>query len=92
MRKWMIGFTWISMPSIALTLLPQGRESIFPVAYVLPMWISVWTWIGLSASDFIIRRLEGLWTRSLLFIGVIGLTQLPNQSFALPTLNSARLD
>ena len=77
MRKWLMGFTWISMPSIALTLLPQGRESIFPVAYVLPMWISVWAWIGLSIG-LIMIRLEGFWTRSLLFIGVIGLTQLPN--------------
>lgn len=77
MRKWIIGFTWISMPSIALTLLPQGRESIFPVAYVLPMWISVWTWIGLS-TGLIILRLEGLWTKCLLFFGVLGLTQLPN--------------
>ena len=65
------------MPSIALTVLPQGRESIFPVAYVLPMWISIWTWIGLS-TGLIILRLEGLWKRSILFVGLIGTTQLPN--------------
>ena len=77
MRKWIIGFIWISMPSIALTLLPQGRESIFPVAYVLPMWISVWTWIGLS-TGLIVLRLEALWTKSTLLLGVLILTQLPN--------------
>ena len=76
MRKWIIGLTWISMPSIAVTILPQGRESIFPVAYVLPMWIAVWTWIGLSTGLMIIR-LEGLWTRRLLLLGLVGMTQLP---------------
>ena len=76
MRKWLVGFTWISMPSIAVTVLPQGRESIFPVAYVLPMWISIWTWIGLS-TGLIIVRLEGLWKRLILLFGLIGITQLP---------------
>ena len=47
------------------------------MAYVLPMWIAVWTWIGLSAG-LIILRLEGLWTRWLVTFGVMGLTQLPN--------------
>lgn len=77
MRKWMIGFTWISMPSIAVTILPQGRESIFPVAYILPMWIAVWTWIGLS-TGLIVVRLEGLWKRTIIFVGLLGVTQLPN--------------
>jgi len=77
MRKWIIGFTWVSMPSIAVTILPQGRESIFPVAYVLPMWISIWTWLGLSSGLIIIRSTER-WKQGGLFIALFGLTVLPN--------------
>jgi hypothetical protein len=37
----------VSLPSIAVTLLPQGRESTFPIVYVLPLWIAIWVWTGL---------------------------------------------
>ena len=46
------GLILISLPSIAVTLLPQGRESTFPIVYVLPLWIATWTWTGLMFGLF----------------------------------------
>ena len=77
MRKWIIVFTWVSMPSLAVTILPQGREAIFPVAYAFPMWISIWTWLGLCTGIIIIRSTERL-KQGVLFSGLLGLTLLPS--------------
>ena len=76
LRKWILVLLWISLPSIAVTILPQGREEVFPVAYVLPLWCAVWIWIGLSTS-LIIVRVEQLWKKTTLILGLLGLTQLP---------------
>ncbi len=76
LRKWLVTLLWISLPSIAVTVLPQGRESIFPVAYVLPLWCSVWIWIGLS-SALILGRLDSLWSKGVLLTGLLLLTRLP---------------
>lgn len=43
----------LSAPSIAVTLLPQGRESTFPIVYILPMWVSIWLWTGLISGHFL---------------------------------------
>ena len=83
--KWLFVLCWLSLPSIAVTILPQGRESIFPIAYVLPLWCSVWIWIGLSTS-LIIVRVERIWQKSILLLGLIGLTQLPTSMKRPPNL------
>lgn len=75
MRRWMCVLLWISLPSIAVTVLPQGRESIFPVAYVLPMWCAVWIWIGLSVGLLLVR-IESL-SKWIYLLGLIGVSQLP---------------
>lgn len=76
MQKWLVTLLWISLPSIAITVLPQGRESIFPVAYVLPLWCSVWIWIGVS-STLILTRLDSLWPKLTILTSALTLTQLP---------------
>ena len=47
------GLMLVSLPSIAVTLLPQGRESVFPIVYVLPLWIATWIWTGLMVGMMI---------------------------------------
>ena len=85
LRKWMLILIWVSLPSLAVTILPQGREEVFPVAYVLPLWCAVWIWIGLSTS-LIIVRVERMWQKTILVLGLLGLTQLPTSIDRPPNL------
>ena len=83
LRKWWIGLLILSFPSIAITLLPQGRESILPVVYVLPLWIAVWIWIGLCTT-LLFSRIENPLSKLGVLLGSIGLCLLPN-SIQLPS-------